>query len=147
MTHYLFALTDAGGTVPPELGVVRRILDRGHRVVVLGDASMAAEVTATGAEWRAWTNLAPAIDDWRRRSPTALARGMSDQMFAGPAPGHARDTTRAIEELEPDVVVTSFVAVGAMIAAEASGLPVAVLIPNVYPLPAPGCSADMRSSP
>ena len=38
---YLFALTDAGGTVPPELGVVRRLVERGHRVTVLADESMA----------------------------------------------------------------------------------------------------------
>ncbi len=28
---YLFALVDGGGTVPPELGVVRRLVERGHQ--------------------------------------------------------------------------------------------------------------------
>jgi len=49
---YLFALTDAGGTVPPEVGVVRRVVDRGHRVIVLADDSMASTVEDAGAEVR-----------------------------------------------------------------------------------------------
>ena len=40
---YLFALKDAGGTVPPEIGVARRLAARGHNVVVLGDYSMAEQ--------------------------------------------------------------------------------------------------------
>ena len=35
---YLFTLTDAGGTVPPEVGMVRRVDERGHKVTVLADA-------------------------------------------------------------------------------------------------------------
>lgn len=138
MTHYLFALTDAGGTVPPELGAARRMLDRGHHVTVLGDASMAEQVRTAGADFRSWTEPAVPVEDWRKQSPTAMAKMMADAIFAGPAPGHARDTTAAVSELAPDAVVTSFVAVGAMIAAEAAGLPFAVLIPNVYAMPAPG---------
>ena len=38
---YLFALVDGGGTVPPELGTVRRLVERGHRVTVLAEDSMA----------------------------------------------------------------------------------------------------------
>lgn len=138
MSHYLFALTDAGGTVPPELGAARRMLSRGHRVTVLCDATMADQAAAIGAEVRTWSEPARPVEDWSLRSPTALAKAMADQMFAGPAAGHARDTTDSIAERRPDAVVASFVAVGAMIAGEAAGLPVAVLIPNVYPLPAEG---------
>ncbi|GAA1105952.1 MULTISPECIES: hypothetical protein [Pseudonocardia] len=51
MTDYLFALTDGGGTVPPELGVARRLVLRGHRVRVLADTSMARGVRAIGASF------------------------------------------------------------------------------------------------
>ena len=37
---YLFALVDGGGTVPPELGVAQRLVDRGHDVTVLAEDSM-----------------------------------------------------------------------------------------------------------
>ena len=46
---YLFALTDGGGTVPPEVGAARRLVERGHRARVLAEDSMAPEVRATGA--------------------------------------------------------------------------------------------------
>lgn len=136
---YLFALTEAGGTVPPELGVARRVVERGHRVTVLADASMADEARATGAVYRSWTaSPAGEFRDWELRTPTSLARGMSDHMITGPAPGQAADTTTAIDALRPDLVLTSFMGVGAMIAAEARGVPFDVLIPNIYPLPSPG---------
>ncbi|MBT2499294.1 glycosyltransferase [Agromyces sp. ISL-38] len=135
---YLFALTDAGGTVPPELGVARRVVDRGHRVTVLADESMADQVRRTGAVFLPWTSSAGEFRDWELRTPTSLARGMVDHMLVGPAPGQADDATAAIDATLPDLVVTSFVGLGAMIAAEARGLPFDILIPNIYTLPAPG---------
>jgi MGT family glycosyltransferase len=136
---YLFALTDAGGTVPPELGVARRLVDRGHRVTVLADESMADQARATGATVVPWSASAPGeFRDWELRTPTSLARGMSDHMVTGPAPGQAADTTAAIDALQPDLVLASFFGVGAMIAAEARGVPFDVLIPNIYPMPSPG---------
>ena len=36
---YLVCLVDGGGTVPPELGAVRRLVDRGHDVTVLAEHS------------------------------------------------------------------------------------------------------------
>lgn len=138
MSRYLVALTDAGGTLPPELGAVRRLLAAGHDVEVLGDPSMAEQVAATGAGWQAWTRPSTTVRDWELRSPTALAAAMAEQMVAGPSAAQADDVTAAIDRTRPDAVVTSFVAVGAMIAAEAARLPYAVLIPNIYALPAPG---------
>ncbi len=136
---YLFALTDAGGTVPPELGVARRLADRGHRVTVLADESMADQVRRTDAAFRAWTSgPAGEFRDWELRSPMSQASAMVDHMVVGPAPGQAADTVAMIDAILPDLVVTSFFAVGAMIAAEERGLPFDVLIPNVYPLPAKG---------
>lgn len=136
---YLFALTDAGGTVPPELGVVRRIVDRGHRVRVLADDTMADQVRRTGAEFVAWTqSMAGEFRDWELRTPTSLARGIVEHMIVGPAPGQAADTVRMIDAARPDLVVTSSFAVGAMIGAETRGVPFDVLFPNSYPLPVKG---------
>jgi MGT family glycosyltransferase len=136
---YLFALTDAGGTVPPELGVVRRLVERGHRVTVLADESMADQVRRTGAAHQPSTSHAVGeFRDWELKSPTSQARAMSDHMISGPAPGQAADTVAAIDATRPNLVVTSFFEVGAMIGAESRGVPFDVLIPNVYSLPAPG---------
>lgn len=144
MAHYLFALTDGGGTVPPEVGVARRLVDRGHRVRVLAEASMENEIRAIGAEFAPWdpgSGNAPAsaaYRDWETRNPWTLARGMSDHMIAGPARGHARRLLAVVDTERPDLVVSSFVAFGAMAGADAAGIPFDVLIPNIYPLPAAG---------
>ncbi|GAA1805889.1 glycosyltransferase [Agromyces neolithicus] len=136
---YLFTLTDAGGTVPPELGVVRRLVDRGHRVTVLAEQSMADQVRPTGAAYLSGDFGGPGeLRDWELRSPTSMARGMADHMMSGPAPGQARETASAIDAIHPDLVVASAMGIGGMIAAEARGVPFDALIPNVYPLPVPG---------
>ncbi|WP_458688356.1 glycosyltransferase [Nocardia tengchongensis] len=106
---YLVALTGSGGTVPPELGVVRRLVRRGHRVTVLAEESLAEAVAATGA----------------RLHPRAGA-------------GFARDTADEIDAERPDLVLASFFAFGAMVAAQACEVPFSVLIPGVYPLPVEG---------
>jgi len=135
---YLFALTDAGGTVPPELGVVRRVVERGHRVTVIADESMATQVERTGAEVLTWTRRSEEFRDWELRGPLAQARGMADHMLVGPATQQADDASAAIDDVEPDLVVTSGFALGAMIAAESREVPFDLLMPNVYALPADG---------
>ncbi|MEV1131225.1 nucleotide disphospho-sugar-binding domain-containing protein [Agromyces sp. NPDC049794] len=136
---YLFALTDAGGTVPPELGVARRLVGRGHRVTVLADESMADQVRRSGAAYLPATPVATGeFRDWELKTPMSLARGMAEHMISGPAADQARDTAAAIDAIRPDLVLASFVGVGGMIAAEARGVPFDALIPNVYPLPAKG---------
>ncbi|WP_411732642.1 glycosyltransferase [Paeniglutamicibacter sp.] len=136
---YLFALKDAGGTVPPEFGVARRIARRGHHVVMLADDSMEEQVTGTGVTFRSWTDGETAeIRDWAARTPMGLARDTVKSMFVEPAPQQARDTASAIDEVRPDLVLTGFGAFGAMIAAEARGVSFDVLLPNTYPLPAKG---------
>lgn len=144
---YLFALTDGGGTVPPELAVVRRLVDRGHRVRVLAEQTMEQEVRRTGAEFLPprpgldeATGAASHSDyrDWELRSPLALARGMADHMIAGPARGLAEELLPHLRSERPDLVVTSFVAFGAMAAAESAEVPFDVLIPNIYPMPTTG---------
>ena len=144
---YLFALVDGGGTVPPELGTVRRLVDRGHQVTVLAEDSMAADVAATGAAYVPWTTAPnrasrlPQDDpyrDWECKTPFKLMDRLLDKQFAGPAGAYAADVTAAIERLRPDLVVCSMFAVGAMIAAEAAGTPYDVLLCNCYLLPAPG---------
>lgn len=135
---YLFALTDAGGTVPPEVGVVRRVVARGHRVTALVDSSMAPQVEQAGAAVRRWTRPTEEFRDWEFRGPMAQARGMAEHMLVGPAPQQAAEVVVAIDDVEPDLVVTSGFALGAMVAAESRAVPFDLLMPNVYVLPADG---------
>lgn len=150
MSSYLFALIDGGGTVPPELGVARRLVARGHRVEVLAEDSMRDEVLAVGAAFRPWErgfnrpDRDPEHDflrDYECSNPLQLIKRMLDTVLAGPAPDFAADVLAAVEDHRPDTVVCSFFCIGAMVAAEAAGLPYLVLMANVYVLPAPGLPA------
>ena len=144
---YLFALVDGGGTVPPELGTARRLLERGHRVTVLAEDSMESDVLATGAAFIRWTaapnrpSRRPEDDpyrDWECSNPLALFARLLDRQLIGPAPGYAQDMAAAIDTVEPDLAVCSFFAIGAMVAAQAREVPFDVFFPNTYLLPADG---------
>jgi MGT family glycosyltransferase len=149
-TTYLFALVDGGGTVPPEIAAVRRLVARGHDVTVLAEDTMADEVRTAGAAFRPWV-AAPnrpsrrAEDDpyrdWECKNPLQLFARILDRQLVGPAPRYATDVDAAIAAHRPDIVVCSMFAIGAMVAAESHGIAFDVMIPNVYPLPAPGLPA------
>ena len=55
MAHYLFTQWDGGGSLPPELTVVRHLVAAGHAVTVLGDPVTESEVRAVGVtDFRPW---------------------------------------------------------------------------------------------
>jgi hypothetical protein len=145
--RYLFALTDGGGTVPPELGAARRLVARGHAVTVLGEDSMANEIAATGAGFLPWRHAlnrasrrpeAALYREWEIRNPRRAVQQALEHLVVRPAAGYAHDVSAAIRDHRPDLVVTSFFAVGAMIAAEGERLAFDVLHPNINPMPADG---------
>ena len=138
---------DGAGTVPPELSVARALIERGHRVTVLGDPTIEPEATAVGAGFWPW-HEAPHLrsrrpeDDYIRDfevdNPPELIARMCERIICGPAAAYAAETASSRGELGPDAVVSSAFLLGPQIAAEAAGLPVVVQFANIYPLPAPG---------
>jgi MGT family glycosyltransferase len=145
--HYLFAVVDGGGNVPPELGAARRLIERGHAVTILAEDSVASDVRATGAVLRRWIhapnrpNRRPEHDparDWECKYPWQLVDRLIATLLVGPAPAYAQDVSEAVGDARPDLVVCSMFCVGGMVAAEAAGLPVDVVVPNIYPFSAPG---------
>jgi MGT family glycosyltransferase len=145
--HYLFALVDGGGNVPPELSAARQLLARGHSVTVLAEDSVMEDVGATGAEMIRWLHAPNRKDrrpendparDWECKYPWQLVDRIAKTLIIGPAADYARDVSDAIDRCRPDVVVCSMFCVGGMVAAEAAGIPFVPLFANVYPLPADG---------
>ena len=145
--HHLVALWDGGGTVPVELGVVRRLLARGHTATVLGDPTIAADVADTGAEFRPWvraphrTSQAPEGDlvkDWECRTPFELLGRLCDRIITGPAARYAGEVREALAARRADTVIASGPLLGALIGAESMGVPAVALSANVYSRPAPG---------
>jgi MGT family glycosyltransferase len=151
MAHYLFTQWDGGGSLPPELTVVRRLLADGHTVTVLGDPVTEPEVRSVGVtDFRTWKEAPHHVTrnpedeynrDWEATSPKALLGQLMDTLMVGPAPLFAAETLAVVDDVHPDVIVSSFTLFGAQMAAEARGIPCAVLVPNVLSLPLEGMPA------
>jgi MGT family glycosyltransferase len=148
--RFLFAMWEGGGNVPPELGVARRLVARGHEVHVLGDPTIGPSATGAGCTFSPW-RLAPhrtaldraqdPIKDWETKNPLVMLSRARDQFIAGPAAAFAADTSAAIAAFRPNVVVADAFLFGSIIAAQAASLPIALLLPNIWMLPTPGTPA------
>ena len=83
MARYLFAQWDGGGSLPPELTVVRHLTRAGHTVTVLGDPVTEPEVRAVGVtDFRPWVDAPHHVTrnveddytrDWEVRSPISVS--------------------------------------------------------------------------
>jgi MGT family glycosyltransferase len=142
---YLFVTFEGGGNVPPVLGVARRLTARGHDVRVLTEPCLRETVAAAGARFipfaRHFTRTdrtEDLIGDSAARSPIGALRASFERLVFGPAPIVAEETRRAMEGERPDVVVVDALMPGALIAAEAAGIPRVVLFHMPEYLPGPG---------
>lgn len=145
--HYLFAMWEGGGNVPPLLGVARRLIARGHRVTVLGDPTIEDEARRTGCGFEPWrraphrTTLRPEDDllrDWETKNPFTQLSNYRDKLITEPAARYAADTLDALDRTSADVLVSEYTLFGAFMAAEKRGLPAVGLVPNIWPMPAAG---------
>lgn len=141
----LLAVWDGGGVVPPLLGVAKRMIERGHRVVVLGDPTIASEAAAIGADFAAW-NRAPhrlsrdreadLVQDYLGR-PRQHMRQFNEYFFAS-GENWTADTLDAIDEHRADMVMADFMLIWAGLAAQIRGLPFVSLLTFPYAIPSPG---------
>jgi MGT family glycosyltransferase len=145
--HFVFATWEGGGTVAPALTAARLLMRRGHRVRILSDACNRAEVEAIGATFVPWRR-APSrttkhrdtdiIRDWEAESPEAGFARTVERIMCGPALAYARDVIDELGRAPADAVVASEMLFGAMLAAEAAGVKLAVLGTTISILPLPG---------
>jgi MGT family glycosyltransferase len=142
---YLFVTWEGGGNVPPVLGLARRLAARGHRVRVLAEPCLRAAVEEAGAAFtpfaRHFTREDRAEDligDSAARTPLGALRRSLERVVLGPARIVAEETRRTLVEEPADVVVADLMLPGALVAAEAAGLPRVVLFHMPEYLPGPG---------
>ncbi|MDB4932645.1 MAG: glycosyltransferase, family, partial [Myxococcaceae bacterium] len=145
--RFLWVTWEGGGTTPPALAVVRRLLARGHAVRVLGDECLRADAAAVGAAFSPY-RLAPQratrtaeseiTADWAARTPLGAFQRARDRHAFAPAGRFARDVLDVLADSPADAVVVDAMLFGALAGAEASGLPFAAVIPMTSFLPAPG---------
>src|SRR5215218_4749236 len=144
--RFLLCLIDAGGTVPPALGLARALLTRGHRVRVLADPTIEADARAAGCAFSPWRE-APHFNS--RAEQTALlgaAEGGNPfralkavRRYAGKATTRrfAADVVSTVEQFPVDAILSDGVP-GILIGAQATGLPTATLMAQIYLRPTPG---------
>jgi MGT family glycosyltransferase len=149
--RFLMAVIDAGGTLPPALGLARELVGRGHSVQVLGDPTVEPSARSAGCGFTSW-RTAPHLDSIADQ--TALIADMEsgnglqqfaaarDRILVGPAGRFADDLVAAVRESPVDAVLADGLP-GILIGAQATGLPTAALMANVYLRPTPGMPVVM----
>ncbi len=150
MTRYLLTTWEGGGCVPPELGLARRLIERGHQVRVLACPAVEQAARAAGCEFSPWVtaphklSLAPEEDvmrDWEFKNIFKLFEHVLDVFLCGPSDKFAADTLAVLDNHPADVVLSDMMMLGAQMAAEKLKLPSAVLVPNISMRPAKGVPA------
>lgn len=147
MKRFLFAIVEGGGNVPVQLGLVRRLVERGHEVRVLADAASEAEVRAAGGSYRPWKRAPQQnmrsrehdrVRDWEGKSPIQALARIGGELFFGPAARYADDVLEEIAAARPDALAVDQLLYGAQLAAEKSRLPSALLMHSACLLDLPG---------
>lgn len=124
--RFLIAAFGDPGHVFPAIALGRALSGRGHEVVV-----------------ETWEERRSAVEG----AGLGFAAAEEYRMFPPPDPdstdgAHAAEAARALlpllEETRPSVVVSDILTLAPTLAAEAAGIPLATLIPHIYPVVEPG---------
>src|SRR4051794_8162925 len=118
----LQSLYDAGGGVPPQLAVTRRLVERGHEVTVLAHETLRARVEQRGASLvplratlpghdmtRAETDL---VRDWEPEDPVEGAVRFRDLVLFGPARANAGEVLEVLKAHPADAILLDWLLFG-----------------------------------
>jgi MGT family glycosyltransferase len=145
--RFLFVLWEGGGNIPPQLGLARRLVERGHQVRVISDPCNEGEAREAGCSFVPYTRAphrndksagSTIVKDYEAKNPAEAFKRFADTIMFDPALDYAQDVLGALEEWPADVVVISEGLFGGAFAAEKANLPCVMIIPGIYTLPAPG---------
>ncbi|MQX15670.1 glycosyltransferase [Sinorhizobium terangae] len=133
---FLLASWGTSGNLSPLLTAARRLKRRGHNVRVMADPAMQSEVAAAGFEFVCWRRAPIGID----ADPTNFSDigDWFQKAVFGPASAYAADIRDEIGRIPTDAVVAIDLLFGAVLGAEAAGVPIAMLAPHVSLRPLPG---------
>jgi MGT family glycosyltransferase len=138
--NFLLACWGVAGNLGPLLTAARQLRRNGHGVRFIAEAELREEVEAAGFTFAAW-----------RRTPSYAVRGavidmpdpsdlsiFYDHTLFGPAAACAADTRDEFDKAPTDALLASDFLIGSAIAAEAAGIPYAMLSPHISVRPLPG---------
>ncbi len=138
--NFLLASWGNPGNLNPFLTAARQLRRCGHRVRIIDDTWHREETIKAGFEslsWRRPAAMRPPADSgedpfW------AEINALLDQLMFGSAIDFARDTMDALRDERVDAVLTNDLLAGPVIAAEAAGIPCALLAPHISIRPLDG---------
>jgi len=137
-----FLLTSWGnpGNLNPLLTAARRLRQKGHHVRILGEPSHQEETAKAGFDALSWRSPpAPLLPDASAKDPAwAEVCVLVRRIMFGSAIDYAADTMDALRSEPTDAVLSNDFLVGPVIAAEAMGLPCALLAPHICVRPLDG---------
>lgn len=128
MSTFLFATLDAGGNLPPAVGIARELVGLGHRVRFLGHPRQEAAIKASGAEFQAYTH-SPRMA-LAEQMPTLQQISMLVSVFTDA--GIAQDVVEEARRERADVVIVDCLLLGALDAAAKAGLFTVALVHSFY---------------
>lgn len=128
MATFLFATLDAGGNLPPAVGIARELVSLGHRVRFLGHPRQEAAIRASGAEFQPYTH-SPRMA-LAEQLPTLQQISMLVSVFTNA--GIAQDVVEEARRERADVVVVDCLLLGALDAAAKAGLFTVALVHSFY---------------
>ena len=144
--RFLLAIIDAGGTVPPALGLGAELIRRGHQVRILADPTIEASARAAGCAFSPWHD-APHFNsrDEQTAIIAALESGNPYRAFraakrhAGKAmtSRFASDVVSTVRQSPVDAILADGLP-GILIGAQATRRPTAALVAQTYVRPTPG---------
>jgi MGT family glycosyltransferase len=138
--NFLFTSWGNPGNLNPFLTAARRLRQRGHRVRILGEPDHHEETAMAGFDTLSWRRPPPlSPPDLTGDDPVwEEVRVLLGQIMFGAAIDYAADTMDALRTERVDAIVTNDFLAGPVIAAEASGIPCALLAPHISVRPLDG---------
>src|SRR3954453_7489385 len=135
MARLLTYISWSQGHVYPPVGMLRELVDRGHEVHVRVRAEDVDRFNELGLCAKPIDPRIEAIEceDWRARSQSAALKRLMD-FFASNAEFEIPDMQRAIEDVQPDVLIVDVNCLAAGYVAETTGLPWAQYCPHPPPI-------------
>lgn len=118
MSEFLIVTLDAGGNVPPALGIGRELVDRGHSVRLLGHGSLRQAAGDAGLDFRPYRH-APHWDSTSEKGTIATLRML---ISAVTAYGPGQDLLEEVRERPADVVLIDCMLLNVLDAANRAGL-------------------------
>jgi MGT family glycosyltransferase len=133
--HFLVASWGSPGHLGPTLTAAQQLRSRGHGVRFIAREDARAAVEAAGysfATWQRTPSFSPIAPDGEP------IRQAYDHLLFGPAAARAADTRDEIDRTPTDALLTDVGLFGSALAAEAAGIPCALLSPTISLRPLPG---------